>query len=201
MSINVTLKRILNLPGRHDRKVELCFRGFTYKTRILQCENVAIFNEDFRWPHYGKDITEEVLHVSVYNCSRIFTDRLLGQMVISLQYVLTSGSLLLREPLTDINHSPTDIYVELDIRFQPVEGAPGRWKDLDFVTDEDNQSALVIRNEGVDDTDRSPKSARPNLLERDARRLGRSLLRMGNEDEDEEDEDDEDLVDLEVSDV
>uniref|UniRef100_A0A3B3D8C6 Fer-1 like family member 4 n=1 Tax=Oryzias melastigma TaxID=30732 RepID=A0A3B3D8C6_ORYME len=59
---------------------------------------------DFRWPHYGKDITEEVLHVSVYNCNVFF-----------------------------------QIYVELDIRFQPVEGAPGRWKDLDFVTDEDNQ--------------------------------------------------------------
>lgn len=48
---------------------------------------------------------------------------------------------------------------------------------------------------------RSPKWVRQNTLERDARRLGRSLLRMGDEDEDEEDEDDEDLVNLEVSDV
>uniref|UniRef100_A0A3Q3GVR7 Fer-1-like protein 4 n=1 Tax=Kryptolebias marmoratus TaxID=37003 RepID=A0A3Q3GVR7_KRYMA len=106
MSISVDLKRISNLPGRSDRKVELSFR-FTHKTRVLQCENVAVFNEHFRWPHYGKEITDEVLSVHVFNCSKVFSNRL-GRLVISLQHVVTSGRLLLREPLTDSNYSLTD---------------------------------------------------------------------------------------------
>ncbi|XP_056157898.1 fer-1-like protein 4 [Lampris incognitus] len=109
MSISVNLKRISNLPGRSDRKVELSFRGFTHKTRILQCENVAVFNEHFRWPHYGKVIREEVLSVSVYNCSKVFSNRLLGKLVVSLQHVVSTGRLLLREPLTDAKYSLTDV--------------------------------------------------------------------------------------------
>ncbi|XP_032370700.1 fer-1-like protein 4 isoform X2 [Etheostoma spectabile] len=46
MSISGNLRKICNLPGRSNRKVELCFRGFTHKTRVLQCENLAIFNEE-----------------------------------------------------------------------------------------------------------------------------------------------------------
>uniref|UniRef100_A0A3Q3GKY8 Fer-1 like family member 4 n=1 Tax=Labrus bergylta TaxID=56723 RepID=A0A3Q3GKY8_9LABR len=122
MSISVNLRRISNLPGRYDRKVELCFRGFTHKTRVLKCENLAIFNEQFRWPHYGKVIREEVLSVSVYNCSKVFSNRLLGKLIVSLQHVVTSGRLLLREPLTDANYSLTDIYIELDVRYHPLEG-------------------------------------------------------------------------------
>ncbi|KAM7401688.1 hypothetical protein PAMP_016984 [Pampus punctatissimus] len=92
MSISVNLRRISNLPGRSDRKVELCFRGFTHKTRVLQCENVAIFNE---------------------------------------------------------------IYVELDIRYNPVEGTAGSWDGLDFLKVEDkDESGLVIRNEGFGDPER-----------------------------------------------
>lgn len=30
------------------------------------------------------------------------------------------------------------IYVELDIRYHPVEGAAGSWDGLDFLIDEDN---------------------------------------------------------------
>ncbi|KAM4587956.1 fer-1-like protein 4 [Odontesthes bonariensis] len=202
MSISVDLKRISNLPGRSDRKVELCFRDFTHKTRVLQCENVAIFNEHFRWPHYGKVITDEVLSVRVYNCSRVFSNRLLGRLVISLQHVVTSGRLLLREPLADANYSLTDIFIELDIRFHPVEGTAGHWDGLDFLRVEDNdESALVIRNEGFDDPERGPVVARTDQLEREARSLGQSLVRTGDEDEDEDDDYDDDLVDLEVSNI
>ncbi|MED6232819.1 hypothetical protein ATANTOWER_002859 [Ataeniobius toweri] len=228
MSISVDLKRIFNLPGRSDRKVELSFRGFTHKTRALQCENVAIFNEicgtqpklyffasesdrclfcrcyqHFRWPNYGKEITEELLSVSVYNCSKFFSNRLLGQLFISLQHVVTSGRLLLREPLSDANYSLTDIIIELDIRFHPLEGIAGHWEGMDFLEVEDSdESALVIRNDGFDDVERGSIVALNNQMERDARHLGRSLIRMGDEDEDDEDYDyEDDLVEMETSDI
>ncbi|XP_017286969.1 fer-1-like protein 4 [Kryptolebias marmoratus] len=202
MSISVDLKRISNLPGRSDRKVELSFRGFTHKTRVLQCENVAVFNEHFRWPHYGKEITDEVLSVHVFNCSKVFSNRRLGRLVISLQHVVTSGRLLLREPLTDSNYSLTDIIIELDIRFHPVEGTAGHWEGLDFLSVEDNdESALVIRNEGFEDPERGLKIPRPHQLERDARRLGQSLIRTGDEDDDDDYDDDydDDLVEMEAT--
>ncbi|KAF0034740.1 hypothetical protein F2P81_012498 [Scophthalmus maximus] len=139
MSISVNLRRISNLPGRSDRKVELCFRGFIQKTRVLQSENVAIFNE---------------------------------------------------------------IYIELDIHYHPVEGSAGKWDGLDFLKAEDkDESALVIRNDGFDDPESQNTLIRPDQLEREVRRLGRSLLGTGDEDDDCDDDYDEDLMDLEASNI
>uniref|UniRef100_A0A4W6CNI3 Fer-1 like family member 4 n=1 Tax=Lates calcarifer TaxID=8187 RepID=A0A4W6CNI3_LATCA len=204
MSISVNLRRISNLPGRYDRKVELCFRGhFKVKvTCVCVCVCVCVCAQYFRWPHYGKVVKDEVLTISVYNCSKVFSNRLLGKLVISLQHVVTSGRLLLREPLTDANYSLTDIYVELDIRYHPVEGTAGSWEGHDFlgVEDEKDESALVIRNDGFVDPERTV--VRPDQVEREARRLGRSLVRTGDEDDDDDDDDfDDDLMDMEASDI
>uniref|UniRef100_A0A8C6SU99 Fer-1 like family member 4 n=1 Tax=Neogobius melanostomus TaxID=47308 RepID=A0A8C6SU99_9GOBI len=194
MSISVTLRKVWNLPGRSDRKVCLTFRGFSHKTRILQREDTAIFNEYFRWPHYGKLGKDEVLTVCVYNCSRIFSNRLLGQLVVSLQHVLSSGRLILREPLTDANYSLTDIYIELDIRYHPVQGAAGNWDDQEFIQLEDeDDSNLVFRNFAFDDQ----TVARPRQLEREVRRLGRELVMSGDDDYDSDEDWDEDYTELE----
>ncbi|XP_038552062.1 fer-1-like protein 4 [Micropterus salmoides] len=202
MSITVNLRRISNLPGRYDRKVELSFRGFTHKTKVLQCENLAIFNEHFQWPHYGKVISDEVLSISVYNCSKVFSNRLLGKLVVSLQHVVTTGRLLLREPLIDANYSLTDIYIELDIRYHPVEGTAGSWQGHDFLKDEDSdESALVIRNEAFDDPESQQTVVRPGQLDREARRLGRSLVQTGDEDDDDDDDYDDDLLDMDASNI
>ena len=50
---------------------------------------------------------------------------------------------------------------------------------------------------------REPVVARTDQLEREARRLGQSLVRTGDEDEDDDDDDDydDDMVDLEVSNI
>ncbi|MEQ2194405.1 hypothetical protein XENOCAPTIV_028903 [Xenoophorus captivus] len=159
--------------------------------------------QHFRWPNYGKEITEELLSVSVYNCSKFFSNRLLGQLFVSLQHVVTSGKLLLREPLSDANYSLTDIIIELDIRFHPLEGIAGHWEGMDFLEVEDSdESALVIRNDGFDNAERGSIVALNNQMERDARQLGRSLIRMGDEDEDDEDYDyEDDLVEMETSDI
>ncbi|XP_063071629.1 fer-1-like protein 4 [Engraulis encrasicolus] len=196
MSITVNLKRITNLPGKYDRKVELSFRGFTHKTKILQCENIAIFNEHFRWPHYGKMVRDEVLSISVFNCSKMFSHRLLGKLVISLQHVVTAGRLVLREPLTDAQYSLTDMYVELDVRYHPVQGAAGGWESADFLTvEEADNSALVIRNSGFEEPGLK-QPARPQKLDKEARILGRSLIRTGEEDDEDEDDDYDDDYDM-----
>uniref|UniRef100_A0A4W4DYS2 C2 domain-containing protein n=1 Tax=Electrophorus electricus TaxID=8005 RepID=A0A4W4DYS2_ELEEL len=187
MSFSVHLKRISNLPGKYDRKVELSFRDFTHKTKILQCENIAIFNEHFRWPHYGKIVKDEVLCISVYNCSKMFSNRLLGKLVISLQHAVTAGRLVLREPLTDSNYSLTSIYVELEVRYHPVQGTAGAWSSEDFLKEDESEeeSDLVIKNTGF-------LEPGCNQLDRETRLLGRSLLRMSNDDGDNDDEDDYD---------
>uniref|UniRef100_A0A671YFG7 Fer-1 like family member 4 n=1 Tax=Sparus aurata TaxID=8175 RepID=A0A671YFG7_SPAAU len=137
-----------------------------------------------RWPYYGKVIRDEVLSISVYNHSKVFSNRLLGKLVVSLQHVVTTGRLLLREPLTDI-------YIELDIRYHPVEGAAGSWEGLDFL----RSLSLSLSFSQLTVT-------RPGQLEREARRLGRSLVKTGDEDEDDDDDDyDDDLMDLETSNI
>ncbi|CAL8239957.1 unnamed protein product, partial [Gadus morhua 'NCC'] len=197
MSITVNLKRISNLPGRSDRKVELTFRGFSHKTRVLQCENVAVFNQHFRWPHYGNIMKDEVLCVSVYNMSKVFSNRLLGKLVVSLQHAVLTGRLLLREPLTDVNYSLTEIYVELELVYNPLQGAAGGWDGQDFLKRQDSQSSLVIRNLGYDDPESQSDA---EALERETRRIGRALVRTGDTEEDDQDEDDE-ITDIEASNI
>ncbi|KAG1949657.1 fer-1-like protein [Pimephales promelas] len=205
MSITVILKKIYNLPGKYDRKVELSFRGFTHKTRILQCENVAIFNEHFRWPHYGKVERDEVLSISVYNCSKMFSNRLLGKLVINLQHVVSVGQLLLRESLTDSQHSLTDIYMELEVKYSPLQGAAGGWDSEDFIREEDSDgSELVIRNTGFTEPS-SSDGLRPQQLDRETRMIGRGLLKTdhenGDEDDDNDYDDDYDFADIECGNV
>ncbi|XP_065097285.1 fer-1-like protein 4 isoform X2 [Paramisgurnus dabryanus] len=205
MSITVLLKKIYNLPGKYDRKVELSFRDFTHKTKVLGCENIAIFNEHFRWPYYGKIERDEVLSIRVYNSSKMFSNRLLGKLVISLQHVLNVGQILLREPLTDGQLCLTDIYIELEVRYNPLQGAAGGWDSEDFLRiEEADDSELVIRNSGFADPSYS-ESLRPQQLDRETRLIGRSLLRNDNENGDEDDDndydDDFDLTDMECGNV
>lgn len=199
MSISVTLRKVCNLPGRSDRKVTLTFRGFSHKTRVLQSDSTAVFNEYFRWPHFGKLDKDEVLSVCVYNCSRVFSNRLLGRLDVSLQHVVTSGRLVLREPLTDTNYSLTQIYIELDVRYHPVQGAAGNWDGQDFLRLEDSdQSCLVIRNDAFDDVESQLTVGRPSQLEREVRRLGKGLVTTAEEDNDSDDDWDDDFNDLDT---
>lgn len=205
MSISVHLKKIYNLPGKCDRKVELSFKGFTHKTRMLECENIAIINEHFRWPHYGKIEKDEVLSISVYNCSKMFSNRLLGKLVISLQHVVAVGQMLLREPITDSQHSLTNIYIELEVKYHPLQGAAGGWDSEDFLRTEDSDdSELVIRNTGFIDPS-SSDGLRPLQLDRETRQIGRSLMKTddenGDEDDDNDYDDDYDFADMECANV
>ncbi|KAM4622831.1 fer-1-like protein 4 [Discoglossus pictus] len=198
MSLSINLKRVTNLPGKHERQVSLTFRGFTHKTKKIKTGAVAEFGELFRWPHYGKLVAEEVLAVKVYNCSKVFSNRLLGILIISLQHLTDSGRLILTEALVDKNYSITGIYVELDIRYQPPDGTAGAWLGDDFFSAVEDSSAFIYRNpafqDDEDDVDKNHK------LDKDAVRMGRKLVK-GDDDDDDDDYDSYDESDMEISGV
>ncbi|XP_053309216.1 fer-1-like protein 4 [Spea bombifrons] len=196
MSLSISLKRVTNLPGRHERRVTLAFRGFTHKSKKINAGSVAEFGELFRWPHYGKPVFEEVLVVKVYNCSKVFSNRSLGTLIISLQHLPKSGRLNLTEALVDKNYSITGIYVELDIRYQPPEGSAGAWLGDDFFASVEDSSAFIIRNVGFEDEDSNAEAARKKDI--DAVRIGRKLVKGSDDDDDDDSYDD---AEIEISGV
>ncbi|KAM8798098.1 fer-1-like protein 4 [Eudromia elegans] len=194
MALSVRVRRLSRLPGHGERQVQLSFRGSTQRTRKVPCGAEATFGELFRWPHYGKLITGETLSIKVYNCSKVFSNRLLGTLVLSLQHLVTSGRLILREALVDRNHSVTGIYIELDLRYQPPDGSAGTWVEDDFVYQMKDSSELIIRNPGFEDTE-TAEGQRASELDRKAAALGRRLVK-GLETDDEEEEEEEDFYDV-----
>ncbi|XP_032054281.1 fer-1-like protein 4 [Aythya fuligula] len=200
MALSVGVRRLSHLPGRGERQVQLSFRGFTQKTRKIRCGSEAVFGELFRWPHYGKLIMGEVLSIKVYNCSKVFSNRLLGTLDLSLQHLMTSGRLILREALVDRNHSITSIYIELDLRYQPPDGSAGTWVEEDFVYQMKDSSELIIHNPGFEEPE-AAKGPRASEMDRKAAALGRKLAKglETEEEEEEEEEDFYDVSDMEVS--
>ncbi|KAM5245575.1 LOW QUALITY PROTEIN: fer-1-like protein 4 [Ctenodactylus gundi] len=181
MALTVSVRRLTGLPGTHDRQVRLSFRGFTQKTRKIHCGREADVGELFRWPHYGAPLAGETLSVQVVNCSHVFSPRSLGTLVISLQQLQNAGHLVLREALVDKNLRVSPIHVELDLKYQPPEGAAGAWAEEDFGTPIRDSSELIIPNMGFQELE--PAEAQ---LERRAVALGRKLARsLGPQDDDE----------------
>ncbi|XP_030359330.1 fer-1-like protein 4 [Strigops habroptila] len=200
MALSVGVRRLSRLPGRGERQVQLRFRGFTQKTRKIHCSSEAVFEELFRWPHYGKLVMGETLSIKVYNCSKVFSNRLLGTLVLSLQHLMTSGRLILREALVDRNQRVTDIYIELDLRYQPPDGSAGTWVEEDFVYQMKDSSELIIRNPGFEELE-AAEGPRGSELDRRAAALGRKLAKGLDTDEEEEEEEEDfyDASEMEVS--
>ncbi|XP_043565934.1 fer-1-like protein 4 [Chiloscyllium plagiosum] len=196
MSLTLFLKKVSNLSGKYDRQVHITFRGYTHLTRKVKCEYEAVFNEEFRWPHYGQDIIEEMLEIRVYNHSKLFSNRLLGQLQISLQQVAKTGQLVLKEALVDKKNSLTNILVDLEVRYQPVEGVVGSWTENDFVVDISDREALIIQNEGYRSHEYSELD-KEDQLDKKTRALGRKLVNTDST----EDDDDVDISEVDISSV
>nr|KAF6422355.1 hypothetical protein HJG63_005082 [Rousettus aegyptiacus] len=195
MALTVCVRQLIGLPGTHDRQVRLSFRGFTQKTRRIHCGQEADINELsglFRWPHYGAPLAQECLSVQVVNCSRVFSPRSLGTLVISLQQLQSTGHLVLREALVDENLRVSPIQVELDLKYQLPEGATGTWAEEDFGAPIRDSSELIVSNVGFQELE--PWEAQ---LERRAVALGHRLAQgLAHQD----DEDNELELDLELED-
>ncbi|KAM7327020.1 hypothetical protein ACRRTK_013387 [Alexandromys fortis] len=119
----------------------------------------------FLWPHYGSPLAGESLSVQVVNCSRVFSPRPLGTLVISLQQLQSAGHLVLREALVDEKLRVSPIQVELDLKYQPPEGAAGTWAEEDFGTPIRDSSELIIPNVGFQELDHTLGLPRGDLFQ------------------------------------
>ncbi|RLV92857.1 hypothetical protein DV515_00013628 [Chloebia gouldiae] len=172
MALSVGVRRLSQLPGHGERQVHLSFRGFTQKTRKVCCGPEAIFKELFRWPHYGKLVMGETLSIKVYNCSKVFSNRL-----------------ILREALVDMSNRVTGIYIELDLRYQPPNSSSGTWVEEDFVDLTKDSLELIIHNPGFEQQE-TTEGLRVKELDKKAAALGRKLAKGLETDEEQEEEED-----------
>ncbi|XP_072259300.1 fer-1-like protein 4 [Pyxicephalus adspersus] len=115
MSLRISLKRVTNLPGKHERQATLTFRG-------------------------------------------------------------------------------KKIFVELDIRYQPADGAVGSWMGDDFFSVEDH-SDYIIRNVNFRDEDvEEAEAARKKDI--DAAKIGKKLVKRSDDDDDDDDSYDESEIEI-----
>nr|XP_057911962.1 otoferlin isoform X14 [Doryrhamphus excisus] len=141
MSLTVHLKSVNNLRGKGDRMAKVTFRGLSFYSHVVvNCEEVAHFNETFRWPIASSLDGSEMLEIQVYNYSKVFTNRLVGTFCMVLQKVAEEGQLELTDTLVDDNNTSINTSVTIDIRYQSMEGTMGMWHNgelLDVPDDRD----------------------------------------------------------------
>uniref|UniRef100_A0A2K6C476 C2 domain-containing protein n=1 Tax=Macaca nemestrina TaxID=9545 RepID=A0A2K6C476_MACNE len=166
------MRATTNRAVRHHTQPRIGF-GLEYGVSTAWVSQASSCPQLFRWPHYGAPLAGECLSVQVVNCSRVFSPRPLGTLVISLQQLQNTGHLVLQEALVDENLRVSPIQVELDLKYQPPEGATGAWSEEDF-------GAYPLRAFPI-----RPGEAQ---LERRAVALGRRLARSLGQQNDEENE-------------
>ncbi|XP_058469617.1 otoferlin isoform X7 [Solea solea] len=141
MALMVHLKAVDHLRGKGDRIAKVSFRGLSFYSRVVEnCEEVANFNETFRWPIASRLDGNEMLEIQVYNYSKVFSNRLVGTFSMVLQKVAEEGHLELTDTLIDDNNFLIKTSVTIEIRYQPVDRTAGVWSDgelLDVPDDRD----------------------------------------------------------------
>ncbi|KAM3861226.1 otoferlin isoform 2-T2 [Diretmus argenteus] len=134
MALSVHLKTVAFLRGKGDRIAKVTFRGLSFYSRIVEnCEEVAHFNETFRWPIASKLDGNETLEIQVYNYSKVFTNRLVGTFHMVLQKVAEEGHLELTDTLIGDNNTSIKTSVSIEIRYQTMDGTVGGWSDGEFL--------------------------------------------------------------------
>ncbi|XP_047430138.1 otoferlin isoform X11 [Mugil cephalus] len=143
MSLMVHLKSVGHLRGKGDRIAKVTFRGLSFYSRVAEnCEEVAPFNETFRWPIASRLDGNEMLEVQVYNYSKVFSNRLVGTFCMVLQKVAEEGHLELTDTLIDDNNTSIKTNVTLEIRYQPMDGTVGVWSDGEFLDVPDDRDGM-----------------------------------------------------------
>ncbi|KAH0619024.1 hypothetical protein JD844_018627 [Phrynosoma platyrhinos] len=79
-----------------------------------------------------------------------------------------------------------EIYIELDLRYQPPDGAAGTWVEEDFVYQMKDSVEVIIRNPGFEELE-DVEVKRAADLDRKAAALGRKLVKGLETDDDEDD--------------
>ncbi|XP_051264415.1 otoferlin isoform X8 [Dicentrarchus labrax] len=143
MALMVHLKTVAHLRGKGDRIAKVTFRGLSFYSRVAEnCEEVAHFNETFRWPIASRLDGNEMLEIQVYNYSKVFSNRLVGTFCMVLQKVAEEGHLELTDTLIDDNNTSIKTSVTIEIRYQSMDGTVGVWSDGEFLDVPDDRDGM-----------------------------------------------------------
>ncbi|XP_049984449.1 otoferlin isoform X5 [Alexandromys fortis] len=176
MALIVHLKTVSELRGRSDRIAKVTFRGQSFYSRVLEnCEDVADFDETFRWPVASSIDKNEMLEIQIFNYSKVFSNKLIGTFRMVLQKVAEENRVKVTDTLMDDNNAILKTSLSMEVRYQATDGTMGSWDDGDFLGDE----ALQEEEKDSQETDGLLPGSRPSTRtpgEKSFRRAGRSVF-------------------------
>ncbi|XP_059104349.1 otoferlin isoform X4 [Peromyscus eremicus] len=175
MALIVHLKTVSELRGRSDRIAKVTFRGQSFYSRVLEnCEDVADFDETFRWPVASSIDRNEMLEIQIFNYSKVFSNKLIGTFRMVLQKVVEENRVEVTDTLIDDNNAIIKTSLSMEVRYQAADGSVGSWDDGDFLGDESLQE-----EKDSQETDGLLPGSRPSTRtpgEKSFRRAGRSVF-------------------------
>ncbi|XP_049984447.1 otoferlin isoform X3 [Alexandromys fortis] len=183
MALIVHLKTVSELRGRSDRIAKVTFRGQSFYSRVLEnCEDVADFDETFRWPVASSIDKNEMLEIQIFNYSKVFSNKLIGTFRMVLQKVAEENRVKVTDTLMDDNNAILKTSLSMEVRYQATDGTMGSWDDGDFLGDE----ALQEEEKDSQETDGLLPGSRPSTRtpgEKSFRSKGREKTKGGRDGE------------------
>lgn len=139
----VHLKTVSHLRGKSDRIAKVTFRGLSFYSRVAEnCEDVAHFNETFRWPIASRLDENEMLEIQVYNYSKVFSNRLVGTFCMVLQKVAEEGHVQLTDTLIDDNNTSIKTSITIEIRCQSIDSLGGTCNNGEYLEVPDDPDGM-----------------------------------------------------------
>ncbi|XP_061289051.1 otoferlin isoform X3 [Bos javanicus] len=176
MALLVHLKTVSELRGKGDRIAKVTFRGQSFYSRVLEsCEDVADFDETFRWPVASSIDSNEMLEIQIFNYSKVFSNKLIGTFRMVLQKVVEENHVEVTDTLMDDNNAIIKTSLCVEVRYQATDGTVGSWDDGDFLGEE----SLHEEEKDSQETDGLLPGSRPSSRpsgEKSFRRAGRSVF-------------------------
>ncbi|XP_021552984.1 otoferlin isoform X2 [Neomonachus schauinslandi] len=183
MALLVHLKTVSELRGRGDRIAKVTFRGQAFYSRVLEnCEDVADFDETFRWPVASSIDSNEILEIQIFNYSKVFSNKLIGTFCMVLQKVVEENHVEVTDTLMDDNNAIIKTSLCVEVRYQATDGTVGSWDDGDFLGDE----SLHEEEKDSQETDGLLPGSRPSSRtpgEKSFRSKGREKTKGGRDGE------------------
>ncbi|XP_058538762.1 otoferlin isoform X5 [Neofelis nebulosa] len=183
MALFVHLKTVLELRGRGDRIAKVTFRGQSFYSRVLENrEDVADFDETFRWPVASNIDSNEILEIQIFNYSKVFSNKLIGTFRMVLQKVVEEKRVEVTDTLIDDNNAIIKTSLCVEVRYQATDGTVGSWDDGDFLGDE----SLHEEEKDSQETDGLLPGSRPSSRtpgEKSFRSKGREKTKGGRDGE------------------
>ncbi|XP_010838992.1 PREDICTED: otoferlin [Bison bison bison] len=183
MALLVHLKTVSELRGKGDRIAKVTFRGQSFYSRVLEsCEDVADFDETFRWPVASSIDSNEMLEIQIFNYSKVFSNKLIGTFRMVLQKVVEENHVEVTDTLMDDNNAIIKTSLCVEVRYQATDGTVGSWDDGDFLGEE----SLHEEEKDSQETDGLLPGSRPSSRpsgEKSFRSKGREKTKGGRDGE------------------